>query len=339
MTDSEVLILRGDEVVSLLEGAEGEIIDTVAEAYRIHGRGESALPHSLFLRFPDAEENRIIALPAFLGDGFGVAGMKWIASFPGNLEKGMARASAVMVLNSADTGRPGAILEASVVSASRTAASAALAARVLTPEPPRRAGLVGTGLINAQVARFLLHALPGIERFDLFDLDAGRAAAAAARLEDGLGVDAAVATSAEDLFAACPLISFATTAVHPHVSDLSMCPPGTVVLHVSLRDVAPQVVLGCDNVVDDVDHVCRAGTSLHLAEELSGDRGFIRCTLADVLDGRAEARRDDRGTVIFSPFGLGVLDLAVGRLVTGRARQRQVGMAVADFLPTVPGWA
>lgn len=331
MADENLLILRGDEVASLLEGRGAEVMESVRRAYLAHGAGMTSLPHSTFLRFPDDESNRIIALPAFLGDGFSLAGVKWISSFPGNLRKGVARASAVMVLNSTETGRPTAMMEASLVSAQRTAASAALAARVLVEGEPEVAGLIATGVINLEVARFLRVAFPALRRFVLFDLDAERAEAFAAELRKE-GCEAEVLGSLEAVLRATPLVSFATTAIRPHV-DLSACPPGAVVLHVSLRDLTPEAVLGADNVVDDVDHAVRANTSLHLAEQLTGNRDFIRCTLAELLAGTAPPKTDPDAVTVFSPFGLGILDLAVGKLACDLALERGTGTVVPSFFP------
>lgn len=330
-----LLIVRADEVASLLAGREAEVLDAVRRAYLAHGRGESCLPHSTFVRFPDDEVNRIIALPGYLGDGFQVAGMKWIASFPGNLERHMARASALMVLNSTRTGHPEAVLEGSLISAQRTAASAALAASVLVADrPPEVAGMIGTGLINLEIARFLRHAVPSIRRFVLHDLDRDRAERFGARLAGVAGpAEIEVADDAAAVLRRCPLVVFATTAVHPHVDDLSGCPPGATLLHVSLRDLSAGAILSADNVVDDPDHVCRARTSVQLAEEASGGRGFIRCTLSDILSGTAPARIDEEAVTVFSPFGLGVLDLAVGAWCLAGARASGVGTLIPGFLP------
>jgi len=304
-------------------------------AYEGFGRGLGALPHSTFLRFPENERNRIIALPAYLGDGFGVAGIKWIASFPGNHDRGLDRASAVLVLNSTQTGRPEAVLESSAISAKRTAASAALAAQTLCGRGEvTRAGVVGCGPINFEIVRFLTAVLPGMKRVDVYDLHAGRAAQFKARCERSFGgLEVNVAGAAREVFARTPLVSLATTALAPHIADLSACAPGSTILHVSLRDFTPEAVLAADNVVDDVDHVCRAETSVHLAARLTGSRDFIRCTLADVLLGRAPARRDEEGVTIFSPFGLGVLDLAVGKLVYDLAVEGRRGTVIPAFLP------
>src|SRR5689334_25019377 len=110
-----VLLLSGREVNGLLAGQEAEILNAVRRAYEAHARHQTALPFSTFLRFPADDKNRVIALPAYIGDSFNVAGIKWISSFPGNIERHMNRASAVIILNSTQTGRPEAIIEGSKI--------------------------------------------------------------------------------------------------------------------------------------------------------------------------------------------------------------------------------
>src|SRR5947209_7491504 len=242
MNIDEVLILRGSEVHLLLEGNERELIEIVGRAYEAHARGESSLPHSLFLRFPDDERNRIIALPAYLGQEFGVAGIKWVSSFPGNLARGMDRASAVVVLNSALTGRPEAIVEGSIISAKRTAASAALAARHLhTGNDDGPTGLIGTGLINFEIVKALLTARPEARTFVVYDLDPARASQFKHKCLDSFDrIEVCVEREVRHVLKRCALVSFATTATTPYVSDLSACPDGATILHVSLPDLTPE---------------------------------------------------------------------------------------------------
>lgn len=126
-------LIGGDQVDAALRGRERQIVDIVEETYRVHGAGDSVNPPSYFLRFEDRPLSRIIALPASVGGRFRVDGLKWVSSFPGNIEYGLPRASALLLLNDHDTGYPFACLEASIISASRTAASAALGAQHLSP--------------------------------------------------------------------------------------------------------------------------------------------------------------------------------------------------------------
>jgi ornithine cyclodeaminase len=339
MHNDEIFILKNHEVLTLLSGRENDIVQAVGEAYRIHGAQQSSLPHSLFLRFPDNQRNRIIALPAYLGGGFDVAGMKWIASFPGNIEHGIDRASAVIILNSPQTGRPLAIIEGSAISAKRTAASAALAASSLSNgHHYAEASLLGCGVINFEVARFLLNTCPEIKAFKLFDLDPERAAQFKVKLEETFdGTEVSVASNMETAMADSQLVSLATTAIDPHISNLSACAPAATILHVSLRDLTPEVILTCDNIVDDIDHVSRAQTSVHLAEQLTGNRDFIRCTLADILSGNVAPRTADDSIAVFSPFGLGILDMALAKLVYDVGRQEGIGTVIESFLPS--SWA
>lgn len=338
MTQSNLVVLDGGEVGALLRGREDEVLAAVRAAYLAHAEGRSSLPHSLFLRFPEDPHNRIIALPAYLGGEFDVAGVKWVASFPGNLDAGLDRASAVLILNSARTGQPVAFLEASAISAQRTAASAALAALHLHAGlDAERVGVVGCGPIGFEVVRFLVQVRPEVHVLDLYDLDPQRALRFGQRCREVFpGMMVEVAREAAEVLRRTALVAFATTATVPHVRDPSLLSPESTVLHISLRDLTPEVIMGSDNVVDDVDHVCRAQTSVHLAEQLTGSRSFVRTTLSDVIRGAAPPRREG-SPVVFSPFGLGVLDLAVGRLVLTAADTTGRGLRIPAFLP--PSWS
>src|SRR5206468_3047634 len=281
----ELSIINGKTVFDIVRAHRSECIRIVREAYLAHADGQSVNPDSYFLRFPDKPDCRIIALPAYLGNGFDVAGLKWIASYPGNVQRGFPRASAVLVLNSYDTGYPFAILESSIISASRTAASAALAAYWLSGRS-RRAhalGIVGTGFIARYVYEFLIDTGWEIEEVRLYDrspLESEKFMKTACRPE--LHRTVMVAPDGEGLVRACDLIVFTTVASTPHITDASLFEHNPLVLHISLRDLAPEILLGSQNVVDDVEHVMKANTSPHLAEQKTGNRSFVTGTLADV---------------------------------------------------------
>ena len=119
--------------------------------------------------------------------------------------------------------------------------------------------------------------------------------------------------NAEQLIRSSDLIVFATIAAQPYISDLSWFEHNPLVLHISLRDLTPQILLASTNIVDDIEHCLKASTSPHLAEQLTGNRDFLHGTLDDVIAGRVTPPAGQ--PLVFSPFGLGVLDLAVGKHV------------------------
>src|SRR6266446_2468268 len=328
----ELSIINGKTVFDIVRAHRADCIDIVQNAYLAHAQGQSVNPDSYFLRFPNKPDCRIIALPAYLGDGFHVAGLKWIASYPGNVQQGFPRASAVLVLNDYETGYPFAILESSIISAARTAASAALAAHWLSRQS-RRAhslGIVGTGFIARYVYEFLVDTGWEIEEVRLHDLSAlesEKFRKTACRLEQHRTVT--VVPDVARLVKACDLILFTTVASTPHIADPTLFEHNPLVLHVSLRDLAPEILLRSQNVVDDVEHVMKANTSLHLAEQKTGNRNFVTGTLADIMSGRRSVNRSR--PIVFSPFGMGILDLAVGKWVYDQAVASSQELRLSDF--------
>ncbi|SED75917.1 ornithine cyclodeaminase [Streptomyces sp. 2224.1] len=309
-------VISGAQVQTALQGREKHLVEVVEDTYRLHGSGASVNPPSCFLRFPDRRSSRMIALPASIGGEAQVDGLKWISSFPENVASDIPRASAVLILNDPATGYPFACLESSIISATRTAASAASAADWLSRGRPRpvRVGFFGTGLIARYIHTFLEGTGWSFDEIGVHDLSADSAAGFRLYLEQtGTAGRITVHHSAEELIRLSDLVVFATVAGRPHVHDPSWFAHHPVVLHVSLRDLAPQILLASTNIVDDVEHCLTADTSPHLAEQLTGNRDFLHGTLDDVMNGRVTVPADR--PAVFSPFGLGVLDLAVGKYV------------------------
>jgi ornithine cyclodeaminase len=323
-------VISGAEVQRALQGRQRQIVELVEATYRRHSAGDSVNPPSYFLRFPDRPSARIIALPASIGGPLRVDGLKWISSFPENVVTGIPRASAVLILNDHDTGYPFACLESSIISATRTAALAASAADWLSRDRPRpaRVGFFGTGLIARYIHTFLAGTGWSFDEIGVHDLSAASAAGFRGYLEQsGTAGRITVHESAGQLLRASDLVVFATVAGQPHVSDLAWFAHNPLVLHVSLRDLAPQILLASTNIVDDVEHCLKAETSPHLAEQLTGSRDFLAGTLDDVMAGRVRIPADR--PAVFSPFGLGVLDLAVGKFVYDQIA-RSGGLHIID---------
>ena len=329
--------VSGVTVGNVIEENRAAVFEAVETAYRLHDKGDSVNPDSYFLLYPDRPSARIIALPAHLGGSVQKSGIKWISSFPENRAFNLARASAVLILNDATTGYPIACMESSVISATRTAASAALGAENLAIDPFKGTlGIVGTGIIARTTVQWLMFRNWKFDKVNLFDLDPKEAERFANWLRDTYGLQVEIKDQLEDALRQSSLILFTTTAPKPYVLDpetFAHCP---TVLHLSLRDIGVDIILSAQNVVDDVEHCLKANTSLHLTEMKTGNRDFVDGTLVDVLEGKVKLASDKPR--IFSPFGLGVLDIAVGSYVLEKACETGQAVLMPDFFSHSQRW-
>jgi 2,3-diaminopropionate biosynthesis protein SbnB len=330
-------VVSGSTVKGVIGDHRDQIFHAVEMAYRLHSAGESINPDSYFLRYPDKPRNRIIALPAHLGGEVQKSGIKWISSFPENTAVNLARASAVQILNDATTGYPIACIEASLISATRTAASAAWAAEVLSPSPfSGSLCVVGTGVISRTTIEWLKFRNWQFSKVCLYDVNQDEAHRFCKWLRDDCAIEAEVKGSLEEAASEASLIVFATTALEPYVDDEKLFKHAPTVLHLSLRDILPNVILASQNIVDDIEHCLKARTSPHLAEIETGNRDFVSGTLVDAADKRFAL--DFKRPRIFSPFGLGVLDLAVSNFVLDAAVASNAAVALPDFFSNSTRW-
>ena len=289
-----ILWLNDNQVDKLLDPAAA--YRSVRGAFECHARKDYQQPLKPYVRPLGREQEhqggRFIAMPGFLGGPFQTAGLKWISGFPSNVERGLPRASGILVLNSTETGQPLAVLECGVLSARRTAAVAALAFDLLAPPGPQQVALLGAGPIARAVIEALDH---GPERdigeFRLYDLRRDRAESLAAELVDRIGRDIRIATSAEACVAGAGVIITATTGSRGYLRR-EWVSVGGLIVALSLDDCTPELFLAADKVVvDDYDQSNREDKLLHrLVKDGRFGRDRVHAELGEIITGSKPGR-------------------------------------------------
>ncbi|MFJ2325956.1 MULTISPECIES: 2,3-diaminopropionate biosynthesis protein SbnB [unclassified Pseudomonas] len=332
-------VIPGAAIKNILDELRQEAIEIVAQTYLTHERGETVNPDSYFLRFAAQPANRIIALPAAIIDGEGdqsVSGIKWIASYPDNIKSGIPRASAVLILNDPDTGYPYALLEGALISAVRTAASAVLGAWWLNGRNKRapRLSIIGGGVIARNILETFFSDDWSFDRVEIHDLNA-ESAQALATFGEQLGLPDVQQVSLEEALSA-DVVVFATSAGEPYVNGKGTFRAGQIVLNISLRDIGAEIIEESYNYFDDITHCLKANTSPHLAEQKYGHRDFVTGTVAQLIRGDLHVARDK--PLIYSPFGMGILDLAIGRMIHDIAVKEGSAVAIPSFFGEERRW-
>lgn len=326
-------VITGDVIRSLIANHSESVYEVIKSTYLLHGAGQTVNPNSYFLRFPDQPAARIIALPAALCGDQSVAGIKWIGSQPANINQGLPRASAVTILNDYETKYPFACLESATISATRTACSAVLAAEYLHRQGKQIdcLAIVGTGVIAQHILQTFIAQGWQIEKLCLFDQDKSYSKAFASSLRENKLIKGAIeiADQLSDALKASDMVVFTTTAGEPYVNNPALFAHGSTVLNVSLRDLAPDVLLSAENVVDDVEHVLSANTSPHLTYQQCGHKDFIVGSIDQLL--RGELRLSLDKVKVFSPMGMGILDIALAYRLYQLAKEENVCIDIDHF--------
>jgi len=290
-------VLDHDTVLAAVSPAAA--IERTREAFLRHHRGEWVMPAKIYLDSPGFGDFR--AMPA---RGGRLAILKWISSFPGNPARGLPTVIGVVCLSDAETSELLALLDARSVTALRTGAVAAVAARALARADAATVGVIGCGLHGAWAARCLAADgySPGICS------DPRREAAAALAEELGWRVgERADALACDVVCCVTPGAEVVVTRpdLHPgaHLNMLGADGPGKA-------EAASDAVAACALFCDEWAQASHGG-------ELSGavEAGVVtREQVADlgaVLAGDAPGRPDDAAVTLFDSTGLAIQDLAI----------------------------
>jgi ornithine cyclodeaminase/alanine dehydrogenase-like protein (mu-crystallin family) len=293
----EIPVFDHDAVLATISA--GDAVERVRDAFVRYANGEWEMPPKVYLDAPPRGDFR--AMPA---RGSGTAILKWVTSFTENPKHGLPVVLGLVVVSSAETGEPRALVDVRAVTALRTGAVAAVAAQELAREDARTAGILGCGVNGSWAARCLAAAEygPGV----CFDPDPDAAGALAGELgwevgsrEDALGCDVVTTITPGHE----PVVRASDLRPGMHLSMLGADAPGKAEAEI---DAVTRCSLFCDEW-----HQASHGGELTGAVEAGLVKREDVTELGAVMTGAAPGRPGDDAITLFDSTGLAIQDLAI----------------------------
>jgi ornithine cyclodeaminase/alanine dehydrogenase-like protein (mu-crystallin family) len=318
-----VLVLNQHEVEGLLD-MEG-CIEAMEGALAALARGEVDMP----LRYvfsPAGSPTLIGLMPAHRAGDDPLYSLKTVCVFPDNPKRGLDAHQGTVTLFDGETGVVRALMNASAITAIRTAAVSAVATRLLARERTPKLAILGAGV----QARSHLDSMRAVRDFDqivLYSPTPGHAAA----LAEEFGAE--TAATAEEAVRDADVVVTATNATEP-VLDRSWLKEGAHVNAVGGRppqmtELDPETVAAAALFVDRRESAeNEAGDYRRALEEGAIGPDHIRAEIGEVLIGAKPGREDDAQLTIFRSLGLAVEDLAAAEYVVRRAQDTGAGVTV-----------
>ena len=242
-----------------------------------------------------------------------IVGFKVGSYWPNNAAAGLAPHGSTIFLLNPDTGRLMAIVEASRLNGTRTAAADAVAAHLLAKPSAATLTLIGAGH-QAEFEAHALCAIRPIERILIVARDAARAMPLCNRLATKLGIDVAIASSVEQGCRQADILVTVTPSRAP-LFEADWVRPGTHVASMGSdqsgkQELPPALLLRSRLFCDLPEQSLAIGEFQHVKSAVKA--GSLAVTaIGEVLLGRASGRRSDDEITVFDSSGLALQDLFV----------------------------
>ena len=313
-----------------------------------HGCMVSFPASSPFPEMPtDGPDRRFMAMPAYLGGKFDMAGMKWYGSNCANKEKGLPRSILMLVLNDKDTGAPKAFMSANILSAYRTGAVPGVGYKYFAREDSTTACIIGPGVMSKTALAAIMAVRPGIKTIKVkgrgkTSLDKFIAAAKA----DYPGVDVYAVDSIEEAVRDSDIVSASTSTPtgdpmeYPYIKEEWIKKGAIISSTAALRFDDDFIINRARTVTDNIklyeaweeEYAPKAYNTVPIpavhVEDLIAD-GRMKSEqiddLGDVLMGKVPVHRDPDEIVIYSIGGMPVEDVAWGTIVYRNAIEKGIG--------------
>jgi len=319
MAVNEILYLSRRDIEDLALDI-GEIIEAIDQMFREKGESRVEMPPKPGIHTqPDAF---IHAMPAYI-PSLGAAGMKWISGYPGNQQRGLPYINGLLILNDPETGIPLALMDATWITAKRTGAATAIAARYLARLDSTRAGIVACG-VQGRSNLEALSRLFAFERVKAYDLKAEIAAEFAAEMGAQLQLEIEpVKTAAEAVMGMDIVVTSGPILKNPSPPiPAGWLAPGAFASPVDFDSYwRGEAFAEADKIAtDDKDQLAyyRSAGYFRDTPEPYADLGEIVC-------GKKHGRQAEEERIISINLGLALEDMATAILVYRAALEKGVG--------------
>lgn len=303
-----------------------EIIERLETAFLEKGHGRAEMPPKPGIHpGPPGNDNFIHAMPAFIG-ALGAAGVKWVSGFPGNVARGLPYVSGLLILNDPETGLPRAIMDATWITAMRTGAATAVAAKRLARADSAVLGIVGCGVQGRTNLAALHAALASLREVRAFDIHPERVRAyidEQSPLYPRLRITPA-ATPRDAVAGSDVIVTAGPIRRRPEPPlEAAWFAEGALGVPLDYDSYwTPQALGAADRIYTDdtgqFEHARGEGVYFQRVPALYADLG-------EVVAGKKDGRRTPRERLVCMTMGIALDDMATAPLILERALARGLG--------------
>lgn len=327
----KILILTEDEVKQLLPMRE--CIGVMEDALSALARGEMQQPLRTIAK-PAGAGGVMAMMPAYQSGSNAVFGLKAICVFPNNPKKGKDAHQGGVLLFSGETGEPLALMNASAITAIRTAAVSAVATRLLAREDAVSLAIIGAG-VQARSHLAAMACVRPLTKVRIVSRTFAHAQAMVSEMQSSCTFPLAAVEGIREAVTEADIIVTATTAKGP-ILQRDWIAAGTHINAVgtyspAVREIDGVTMAASSLFVDRRESVLNeAGDYLLAAGEGAIGPDHIRAEVGELLTGVSQGRTTRDEITLFKSMGLAVEDLAAAAFLYEKARQENRG-AWVDF--------
>jgi ornithine cyclodeaminase/alanine dehydrogenase-like protein (mu-crystallin family) len=299
-----------------------EIIEALEVAFREKGEGRVEMPPKPGIH-PGGGDNFIHAMPAYIS-AMQSAGVKWVSGFPENYRRGLPYITGLLILNDAETGLPISVMDCVWITAKRTGAATAVAAKYLARPDSSVVGVLGCGVQGRSNVEALNVLFP-LERVVAYDTDAAAARRYAAEIDDRFGLKVTVVDTPQEAVTGCDVVVTAGPILKkPHRTiRAGWLDEGVFASLVDFDsywhpDAMHEAVKFCTDDLPQLRHYQQVGYFQDIPP--------VYADLGELAAGQKAGRDTPQERTMTANLGLAMDDMAVAPLIYRRAVEKGIGV-------------